>query len=100
MIYRDFDHWWREGKHGWSSASREYAIEIWNDLEETINASRDDYKNAMVDATIEQLKFRVEAFDAALKYIEQYSKPDAPKFWRWFLDKSRKNATKRNRKSL
>jgi hypothetical protein len=47
-IYKDFNDWWANGNHGWSSASIDYAKEIWADLEPTINASRDDYENLML----------------------------------------------------
>jgi len=48
-IYRDWDHWWANGRHGFTSASRELVRRIWQDLEPTIQASRDDYKKAYVD---------------------------------------------------
>lgn len=86
VIYRDFKHWWSQGKHGFSSASFDLVQEIWNDLEPTIMASRDDYKHAFVRLLNENAKFESEVFDAALKYIEQHSKEGSPKFWRWFLD--------------
>ena len=85
-IYRDFNHWWREGNHGYSSASREDAEEIWKDLEPTILASRDDYKNAFVELMNEHNKRRADLTDALLEYIEKFMPPTAPGFWRWYLD--------------
>lgn len=87
-VYRDFDHWWREGNHGWTSASREYAIEIWADLEPTFNASLDDYKKAYIRLTNEQLEFRSDLQTAMLDYIKEFARPDAPKFWRWHFDRT------------
>lgn len=93
MIYRDWEHYWREGKHGYSSAGREDAKQIWDDLAPTIEASRDDYKNAFVKMANEMNERRSEVLDHALKYIEQFAKPDAPKFWRWYLDSIRDEET-------
>ena len=89
MIYRDFKHWWQEGKHGFSAASMDYATEIWKDLTETIEASRDDYKNSFLTVTKEFIDRKAGILEAALEYIELYAKPEAPKFWRWYLEKER-----------
>jgi hypothetical protein len=89
-VYRNWDHYWSNGNHGFSSASKDYAKEIWDDFQPTIEASLDDYKRAYIKLTEEQLKFRSELTDALLDYIELYKKEDAPKFWKWFLEQSRK----------
>ena len=91
VIYRDFNHWWSRGKHGFSSASRDLVQDIWNDLEPTILASRDDYKNAYVQLMKEHTERKKDVIDAALKYIELHSKEDAPKFWRWYMDEAMKD---------
>lgn len=85
-IYRDFQDYWRSGKHGYSSASKDEAIAIWEDLESTINASRDDYKNSFLQLMQENASLKSEITDALLKYVELYSSQDAPKFWRWYMD--------------
>lgn len=87
-IYRSWEDYWQNGNHGFSSASRECAKEIWDDFEPTIKATLDDHKKAYIVLTNEQLAFRGECFSAALDYIELYKKPDAPKFWRWLLDRT------------
>lgn len=91
-VYLDFNDWWRHGKHGYSSASYEDAKEIWDDLEPTIQASRDDYKNAFVQMTNEYMARRKDVLDVIFEYIDQFvDKNVAPKFWRWYLDRETKN---------
>lgn len=85
-IYRDFNHWWCEGDHGYSSASRDHVKTIWDDLEPTILASRDEYKETYVEMMKEVAKGRSEHLDALLEYIELFKKDDAPKFYRWWID--------------
>ena len=85
-IYRDFDNWWAEGKHEFSSASYDWAKELWDDLEPTITASRDDYKNSYIQLMKEQVKRRTDLTDALLKYIEIHKNPEEQGFWRWWMD--------------
>ena len=93
MIFRDFEHWCSEIQaHGWSSAGREYAQAIWDELEPTIKASRDDYKKAYIKLMNEQAFNNVELVNALLEYIEEYKRPNQPKFWRWWFNKT--NVTK------
>ena len=90
-IYRDFNHWWSEGNHGYSSASREYAKELWDDLEPTILASRDDYKNSYVQLMKDRTKRHGDIMDHLLEYIQTFAKEDAPRFWKWYLDQVNTN---------
>lgn len=89
-IYRDFNHWWQEGNHGWTSASIDFAREIWDDLEPTILASRDEYKDVMVETLKTEMGWRIEMLSIALEYIEKYKQEDAPKFFKFYLDYKRK----------
>lgn len=91
MIFRDFNHWWSKNKTtGFTSASRDWAKEIWNELEPTILASRDDYKNAYVELMNEVANTQSELVSAMLAYIKENKKEDAPTFWRWWLDQEGK----------
>lgn len=83
-IYRDFDHWWQQGKHPWSSASYEIAKKIWDDLEPTIQASRDDYKDSFVALAKEVAEDRSIHVQMLLRYIEEFVPKDAPKFGYWW----------------
>jgi len=83
-IYRDWDHWWSEGRHGFTSYSRDLVKKIWEDLEPTVMASRDDYKHAFVKLMNQEIEFKKDLTDGLLRYIELYAKEDAPGFWRWY----------------
>lgn len=87
MIYRDFNHWWSEGKHGYTSASREYAKEIWDDLEETMKASADDAKLAYLALATERAEDRSKLVNALFDYIKAHAQPGQPKFWRWYMER-------------
>lgn len=92
MIYRDKHHYFSEGKHGFTSASREDAYAIWEDLQETIEASRDDYKKAYLEMMKDTASWRVDFQDSMLEYIKEFMPDHAPKFWRWWFDKNRDEA--------
>lgn len=86
MIYRNFEHWWSEGKHGYSSASKEDAEAIWEDLAPTLIASLDDRKRAYLVLAQEQAEKRSELVTAMLDYIEAHQKRGQPTFWSWWMD--------------
>jgi len=91
-IYRDFDHWWSESEaHGMSSGSRDWMKDIWDDIYPTIEASRDDYKQAYVELMREKAKRRCEVTDALLDYIEEHKTGGQKGFWRWWLDREAQN---------
>jgi len=83
-IYLDFDDYWKNGDHPWTSASIDIAREEWNRFEPTINASRDDYKKMYVELANEMVNQRCEHIDKLYKYIELFSKEGAPSFHRWW----------------
>jgi hypothetical protein len=88
-IYKDFNDWWANGNHGWSSASIDYAKEIWADLEPTINASRDDYENLML-TEIKQMHDRyIENLRDSYAYIKEHNVEEKTgvKFFKWLLDR-------------
>jgi DnaJ-domain-containing protein 1 len=91
QIYRDFDHYWAEGNHGFSSMSKDLARETWEDFETTINATKDDYKKAYVELMNEKAQWQSDLVNAMLTYIKLYAKEDAPKFWKWYLDQKLNN---------
>ncbi len=84
MIYRDFDHYWREGDHPWSSCSYDIAQEEYKRFEHTINASRDEYKQMYVELSTKVAKNKSELVDALFQYMELHKKEDAPSFFRWW----------------
>lgn len=90
-IYRDFDHYWSEGDHPWSSASRDIAREEWDRFEPTINATRDDYKKMYVELCIRKANEKSELIDALFQYIETFTIKDSPKFFRWWSDQMKEN---------
>jgi len=83
-IYRDFDDYWQNGDHGWSSASIDIAKEEWERFAPTINASRDDYKNLYLSLCKEIADRNCMHVDALYKYISLFTKEDAPTFPRWW----------------
>lgn len=83
-IFRDFDHFWQEGHHGWTSASRNIAKAQWDLFEPTILASRDEYKNAYVALMNEKAEDNSDYITALLDYIDLFKKEDAPKFFKWW----------------
>lgn len=93
-IYLDFNDWWSNGNHGWSSTGKEDAKEIWDDLEPTINAKRDDYENTFIALCNEMKAWRPQVTKALLDYVEKFKKDDAPKFWAWYYDQVMKGKRK------
>lgn len=90
MIYRDFDHYWKKGNHGWSSVSYDLAKEEWDRFEHTINASRDEYKEMYITLCKEIQNNKSELTENLFQYLEIYKKDDAPKFFKWWSDKINK----------
>lgn len=89
IIYRDFNHWWSTSEaHGMTSASRDWMKQIWDDIEPTIKASQDEYKQAYLKLMKDEVYQRCELTDAMLEYIKEFRKEGEPKFWRWWLDKN------------
>lgn len=85
-IYRDFDHYWTEGDHPWSSASRDIAEEEWKRFEPTILATRDDYKQMYIELCNDETEKTLDIVTKLFQYMELYKKDDAPKFFRWWSD--------------
>jgi len=83
-IFRDFDHYWQEGDHGWSSASMDLTKAEWDRFEPTIKASRDDYKQMYVELCKKEVEARFELVDALFQYIERFTKDGSPNFFRWW----------------
>ena len=84
MIYRNWEHYWAEGNHGFTSSSRDLAKETWDDFEETLLASQDDYKKAYIQLCEDQAKTSSEMQDAMIEYIKIHIKDGSPGFWRWW----------------
>lgn len=87
MIYRDFNHWFSTSEvHGFSSASREFAKELWDDLEPTMQAKLDDHMRAHVELAKEQAVRNSKLVTAMLEYIEAHKQEGQRGFWRWWFD--------------
>lgn len=91
QIYRNFDHYWSEGNHGFSSFSKDLARETWEDFETTINATRDDYKKAYIELMNEKANTQSDLVNAMLTYVKLHCVEGAPKFWKWYLEQELKN---------
>lgn len=88
MIFRNFNHWWGNSKAlGLTSASLDWGKEIWEELEPTIEATLDDYKKAYIELMEERTAKNSELVNEMLTYIKEFKQPDAPKFWKWYLDR-------------
>jgi len=87
-IYRNFNHWWTTSEaHGMTSVSRDWIKDIWDDIEPTIRASRDDYKQAYINMMNQRAKRNLDIIDAMLEYIEEHKQVGQKGFWRWWIDK-------------
>lgn len=91
MIYRDFNHWFSASEvHGFSSASREFARELWEDLRPTMEASLNDHKKAFLELSKEKAAQRSELTTALLDYVDVHKTDNQPTFWKWWLDQKTK----------
>lgn len=87
-IYRDFNHWFSQSHaHGMSSCSRDYVKGIWDELEPTIKASQDDYKQYYLELAKEVADNRSEMVDAMLEYIKEHKQEGQPSFFRWWYNR-------------
>ena len=88
-IYKDFNDWWSHGKHGYSSASRDIAEEIWADFEPTINASRDDYAALMLQEAKEQRERYIEHLRDVSSYVDEHNLEAVVgiNLYRWILNR-------------
>ena len=86
MIYNNFNEWYSKGNHGCSSASRDWLEDIWNDLQPTIHANENSLKEELRNRIKEFEQRKVEHFKACKAFMDKYSKEDAPKFHRWWMD--------------
>lgn len=89
ILYKDFEDYWRNGKHGFSSAGREYVIEIWNDLEPTIMANREDWEQLLIHETKKSREDFIRYLRLMSEYLKEFDleKVAGIKFHRWILDK-------------
>lgn len=85
-IYRDFDHYWTEGDHPWSSASYDIAKEEWERFAPTIHASLDDYKEMYIELCNEQANAKSDLITAMMEYIDIFVPENAPNFFKWWTD--------------
>jgi hypothetical protein len=87
-IYKDWDDWWRNGDHGCSSASRDFARQIWDDLEPTITANRSDWESVLRQDAMALHDKYTKKLRNVHNYLTQFDlEKHAPvKFFRWLLD--------------
>ena len=88
MIYKTWADYWSRGNHGYSSGSKEYAKDIWDDFQDTINAVRTDYENILINQAVEQEKHLIARVQQLHKYLSTYDleKHATKKFFRWLLE--------------
>lgn len=88
MIYRDWNDYWTKGNHGYTSACKEDAKEIWQDFQETLNATRGDYEQLLIKQSLYQEKEFLKRIKVMLKYLTTYDleKHATKKFFKWWLD--------------
>lgn len=88
MIFRNFNHWWGNSKTlGLTSASLDWAKEIWEELNPTLESTLDDYKRAYITLMDETAERNSELVNEMLSYIKEFKQPDQPRFWKWYLDR-------------
>ena len=91
-IYKNFEDWWCSGKHGFTSYSREYAKEIWEDLEPTILAQRSDWEEVLRRDSLKLQEKYIKQLQNVYAYLKAYDleKHAGIKFFRWLLEHNRK----------
>ena len=89
-IYKNYNDYWRNGKHGFSSAGRDIVQRIWEDLEPTILANRTDYEKMLVNDCIEQAEFTIKLRSHMFAYLKEFNleKVAGIGIWRWMLDRT------------
>jgi hypothetical protein len=99
-ILHDFEDWWRNGPHPFTSASREYAKEIWEWFAPVINASRDDYINDLILRYKKHREWDIKFTGRFFEYLKEFDleKHAGIKFPRWALD--REKDEKQNTKEI
>lgn len=83
MIYRTWEEYWSNGKHGYSSAGRDIAKAIWVDFQETIEATRSDYERILIEDAVKQKKEYIARIRDVHNYLEEHEEKFGKKFWRW-----------------
>jgi len=88
-LYKDYEDWWRNGQHGYSSASREYAKEIWADLEETIMAKREDWERLLIFECKKERENFISYLRDFTAYLEEFGLVEIAgvNFHKWVLDR-------------
>lgn len=99
-IYLDWEDYWRNGEHGHTSHYREYAKEIWDDFEPTINANRSDLDRQMIELHNQRAEYTFKFDRRFLEYLKEFNVEEftGVKFFRWFLDKEREEAKEKRSK--
>lgn len=97
-IYLDWNDYWRNGNHGHTSHYQKYAKEIWDDFEPTINANRSDLDRQVLEINKEREEYKLKFDRRFLEYLDEFKVEEytGVKFFRWFLDKERKEREEKN----
>lgn len=87
-LYRDFDDWWTNGQHGFSSASRDIAESLWADLEPTVLAGRGDWENLLIEESRKDREHLINWLRGFSEYLETFKLEEVAGigFYRWFAD--------------
>ena len=89
MLYKNFEDYWRNGKHGCSSCSRDIVEDTWKDLEPTILANRGDWENLLIEECNEQKRHYISSLVEMREYLKEFDleKVAGIGFFKWLLDK-------------
>ena len=89
ILYKNWEDYWSNGKHGFSSCCRDLAKETWDDFEPTISATRNDWENLLIHESIELRKRYIQDIRDMHEYLTEFNLESVAgvKFFRWLLDK-------------
>jgi len=91
-IYKDYEDYWRHGKHGCSSYSRDIVEDTWKDLEPTILANRTDWEQLLLAEGKGIYRQYISAIIDWRDYLEEFNleKVAGIGFPTWRMDRLRK----------
>jgi len=97
-IYKDYEDYWRNGNHGYSSFSRDIVEDTWKDLEPTILANRTDWEEFLIEECRDQRRILIRCLQYWQDYLEEFNleKVAGVSFHKWRAEKLREKWDKEN----
>ena len=80
-IYKNFKDYWRNGKHGCSNCNREYARQIWDDIEPSLLSTRDEAIRILCEQIYEKEQRHKTMVHEMLTYLSEIG--HTSKFLTW-----------------